>query len=137
MIMEPTSEVVLYDLLRQREHSFAQIYEYERRIHNILGQPYSAYSQPAIPSTKKKRKPQKKNKIAKRTIRRLKPSVEDAYLVHYSYNGIKKHEVLREYRLVQLLVKEKIENIELINISSIYYSSDYDYDIVVELLSFK
>ena len=134
MIIDPTQEITLYDLLRQREHSFVQIYEYEQRIESLLGQPYSGLVVPALPSTaKKKRKPVKKATSKKRVIRRLKPETEDAYLVSYKFKGNSCSEVLREYRLVQLLIKNDIPNIQLENISTIYYTTDDEYDLVIDL----
>lgn len=135
MHLEPTTEITLYELLKQREHSFVQIHEYESRINKILGQSYPFFSKPVLPSTsKKKRRTTKKVKQKKRTIRRLKPETEDAYLVNYEYCGEQREEVLREYRLIQLLVKNDIPNIILYKISTIFFNGNEEYDVIEELI---
>ena len=136
MILDPTTEVTLYDLLSQREHAFAKIYEYEQRIEQVLGTEYKAYDKPTLPSlAKKRKKAATKTKVVRRTIRRLKPDTEDAYLIDYVYNGEPQTEILREYRLVQSLVKNDIPNLHVNVISSIIYTSDEEFDIVTQLFT--
>jgi len=136
MLIEPTTEVTLYDLLRQREHAFVEVHEYEQRIEQILGSAYTALLPPSLPSlAKKKRKAAKKPKKARRIIRRLKPDTEDAYAVNYDYKGSSYTEVLREYRLIQLLVKSDVPNLLITSISSVAYTDDEEFETVQKLFN--
>ena len=136
MIIEPIAEARLYDLLMERELQFVRINEYEQKIEKLLGVPYEQLPVFDIPSfSRKRRKSAKKTRPKKRTIRRLKPDLEDAYLVEYKYNGVESSEILREYRLVQLLVKNDLDDISVLRISTVKFYSNNDYETVSELIN--
>ncbi len=129
--MDAFEEITLYDLLQQRELAFVKVHDYEKRIDHILGQPFQFPNAPQLPSTAwKKARRVRKTKAKRITARRLRATFEDAYLVEFLYKGELGTEILRDYSLIQLLIKKPLPNVELLKISTVSFDNDGHQEIV-------
>ena len=134
-MLSALSKIQINDLLMEREDCFVQVSEYEAMIEEILGQPYPM---PAplcpLPSQSKRVKPRKAPSKSK-SVRRLRPDIENAYRISFTQHGTSGSCLQKAPRLVNEMMQNFLPDYKVTRIEAVWVDSVDDITLIDILYS--
>lgn len=128
--MEPRETIQVNRLLRQREEIYADIFNCEEEIFEVLGQRLPIAPPPELPSIFRTTKKAKKKRIKAKQVRKLKPQFENAYKLTFINGEEEKVDFVRDVRLVRRLMTFDIPFFQLNKIETVIISGNNDSETV-------
>lgn len=117
------NQIQINQLLMEREDRLVDVFELERQMNHILGEPYPLEAPDALPSRQKRKKPARKPAPKKAPVIRLRPlnpDAETAYRIHYREHGEEKIETHLDPKPLALLVNTPLPHIEVLRIETVH-----------------
>jgi hypothetical protein len=117
-----SSTIQINQLLMEREDRLVELFDLERQITAILGQPYPLAPPADLPSLQKRKKARKQpatRTTARIRLRKLDPDRETAYRITYLENSTEKIEIHFDARPLALLINTPLPNLEVLRVETV------------------
>ena len=105
--------IQINQLLMEREDRLVELFDLERQINSVFGEPYPLAPPANLPSLQKRKKPRRKAaaKTAPLRLRKLDAETEKAYRITYLENGTEVTEIHIDPRPLALLLNTALPNL--------------------------
>ncbi|VGO21312.1 hypothetical protein [Pontiella sulfatireligans] len=125
--------IQINQLLMEREDRLVEVFDLERQINAVLGQPFPLTPPDGLPSRQKRKKPKRKaasQKAATVRLRKLDEDTEDAYRIIYLDGETEKTEIHTDPKPLATLANTALPNITVQRIETVKASPPGEWDSV-------
>ncbi len=132
--------IQINQLLMEREDCLVDVFDLERQINTILGEPYPLAPPVDLPSLQKRKKPKRKaakKKAALLRVRKLDPETEAAYRIEYQQNEKSCIEIHTDSRPLALLLNTKLPTLTIQRIETVQATDNGEWTVVEVLFQLE
>ena len=133
--MDRQQQILINDLLKEREELFAVIYECEKVIENILGQPHPDLPMYPLPSRCKPKKKRKSKAQANKNkpLRRLKKPEENAFALTVVTPEETLYLYQRDHRVIQAMINMALPDYKIMKVETVKFDKNGDVNVVATI----